>query len=58
MQNGENKPKICRCGSQLECFERFKEGKSIGFFCVECEPWRMITFTDKPDDPEPIKNDV
>lgn len=48
---------ICCCGSGLECFEKFLDnGKSIGFFCTDCFPWRIGTFTQ--DDAGVPKDDV
>lgn len=48
---------ICCCGSGLECFEKFLDnGKSIGFFCLDCLSWRIGTFT--KDDTGATKDDV
>jgi hypothetical protein len=49
---------ICCCGSGLKPVEKFLDnGRSIGYFCEECYPWRIKTFM-RPNDPESTKDDV
>jgi hypothetical protein len=56
--NDDVNVRLCCCGSQLEAVERFRDGRSIGYFCKECESVRMKTFFDNPNEPETTDADV